>query len=109
MIPARPIKILALLVALCLVTPIGLASAAPPQATATVTITGSGQVKVDGAAAVTGSTLFSGSRITTAGGSGATIVIGGTQVVLSENTDAVVTFAPTAVRVDVVCGSASTS
>ena len=100
-------RILALLMAVSLSAPAGLVTAAAQQTGAEVTVTGTGQVRIDGAAAATGATLFSGSRVTTDANAGATVTIAGSRVTLGADTDAVISFTPTSVRVDVVCGTAS--
>lgn len=84
------------------------APAAQPQAGAQLTVTGpaGSQVNVDGLGAVTGATVFSGSRVVTPTGVTGTIVLNGTRVTLSESTDAVVSFSGSTLRVDVVCGAA---
>jgi hypothetical protein len=80
-----------------------------PQAGAEVSVSGAGATRIDGTPAVTGATLFSGSRITTDAGATATVTISGSRVTLGENTDAVISFSDSWVRVDIVCGSASTA
>lgn len=81
--------------------------AAAAQAGATLTINGGGSVRVDGASAVTGATIFSGSRITTASGATAVVTSAGSRVTINTDTDAIITYAGGFVRADVICGSAS--
>ena len=74
---------------------------------AQLTTTGAGTVRIDGAIAATGATLFSGSRITTSSGISAVVAANGSRVTINPDTDAVVTFAGGFMRADVLCGSAS--
>lgn len=74
---------------------------------AQLTITGTGTVRIDGAVAATGATLFSGSRISTSSGTSAVVTDGGSRVTLNPDTDAILTFAGGFMRADIVCGSAS--
>jgi hypothetical protein len=74
---------------------------------AQLTITGTGTVRIDGAVAATGATIFPGSRVSTASGVTAVVTSGGSRVTLNPDTDAVVTYAGGFIRADVICGSAS--
>jgi len=80
---------------------------AAPQGGAPLTVNGGGQVRVDGVTAVTGATIFSGTRVTTPGGTTASVTSGGSRVTINSETDAVVTYAGGYIRTDVICGSAS--
>jgi hypothetical protein len=74
---------------------------------AQLTVNGSGTVRVDGAVAATGATIFPGQRVTTAPGVSAVVTSGGSRVTLNPETDAVITHAGGWMRADVLCGSAS--
>ena len=78
---------------------------------AQITVTGptGAQVTLDGVSAATGATVFSGSRITTPAGVTGTISLNGSTVAINESTDAVVSFAGTMLRLDVVCGSTTSA
>jgi hypothetical protein len=80
---------------------------AAAQGGAQLTINGTGTVRVDGATAATGATVFPGSRVTTAGGATAVVTSGGSRVTLNSDTDATVTYAGGMMRADVICGSAA--
>lgn len=71
---------------------------------AQLTISGTGTVKIDGVAAATGATVFSGSRVTTEGAS-AILTTGPTRITLNPNSDATFSLAGNVVRVDLICGS----
>src|SRR5438105_7106036 len=85
--------------------PLGKTAASTPHAVtpraqqpgASVTVTGTGQTRIDGTPAATGATLFSGSRIATEKDTSATVTIGGAHVTLAPSTDAVVTFSASSV------------
>jgi len=113
-------RTLALAVALSVATPFASATfaasgtpqdtaAAPAGPSAAVTVTGSGQAHIDGVAATTGATIFSGSRITTDKGTTATVAVGGSRIMIGDSTDAVFSMNGSAIRLDIVCGSATGS
>ena len=95
--------VIATLLSIGLVAP----ASAAPQGGAPLTVNGGGQVRVDGVAAVTGATVFSGSRISTPAGTTASVTTGGSRVTINAETDAIVTYAGGYMRADVICGSAS--
>jgi uncharacterized protein with beta-barrel porin domain len=85
------------------------AAATATQSGAQLSVTGpaGAQVTLDGVSAATGATVFSGSRIVTPAGVTGTVVVNGSRVTLNESTDAVVSFNPALLRLDVICGSAT--
>jgi hypothetical protein len=95
--------VIATLLSFSLVAP----ASAAPQGGAPLTVNGGGQVRVDGVTAVTGATVFSGSRVSTPAGTTASITSGGSRVTINSETDAIVTYAGGYMRADVICGSAS--
>lgn len=83
--------------------------ASAPRTGAQLSMTGNGEFKIDGTPAVTGATVFSGSRLSTGAGATGVVTLNGTRLMLNENTDGVLTFGGSSLRFDVVCGSASGS
>jgi hypothetical protein len=83
------------------------APARAAQGGAQLTINGSGTVRIDGVPAATGATIFPGSRISTDAGTTAAVTSGGSRVMINNSTDAIVSYAGNAMRVDLLCGSAS--
>ncbi|HQR38291.1 MAG TPA: hypothetical protein PLF26_07785 [Blastocatellia bacterium] len=103
----RSIRPASLLVVLALLT-FGVAHPASAQAPgAQLTVTGGDKVKIDGLDAVSGSTVFTGSRVTTTSGVTAQIMSAGSRVTIQPETDATVVFAGSFMRVDVICGVAN--
>ena len=101
----RPVTWVVVVTLLSVFLPAAPARAA--QGGAQLTINGSGTVRIDGVPAATGATVFPGSRISTDGGTTAAVTSGGSRVMINNSTDAIVSYAGNAMRVDLLCGSAS--
>ncbi len=89
---------------------LGMARPVPVAAQATgaqMTVVGSGSVRIDGVQAATGTTVYSGSRVTTASGAQGVVANGGTRLTINNDSDAIVTHAGSFMRADLVCGSIS--
>lgn len=103
----RPVTWLVVLTVFSVFVVVPASTASAAQGGAQLTVSGGGTVRVDGAAAVTGATIFSGSRVSTSGGATAVVTSAGSRVSINADTDAIVTYAGGFMRADIVCGSAS--
>lgn len=72
---------------------------------AQMTVVGNGSVRIDGVQAATGSTLNSGSRVTTSSGAQGVVANAGTRLTINNDSDAIVSHAGGFMRTDLVCGS----